>query len=275
MGDVVALGARLRERREQLGLSQTQAAGQLEVARTAYRLWEMDAARPAPDRWRGIAAWLGISMSAMLLAEQLIDEEEAANAQRLAAHGGMTSEQWDTESGLSEGDYFSQERSMIGDQVRQGNLTAGDAADLRLILERMQQATATDSAAPWHPGDFRKRFPADEAAPSLARAAIRTTAIGIPEASLDDAVLIASELVTNSAQHGDSDWIEVLVVVRGELLRVEVSDQSTRSIRPRTPGHDGGWGLAIVSELATRWGVERKPGGKTIWFELDLDPSAV
>ena len=84
--EVIPLGSRLRRRREELGLTQTQAAKQLDVARTAYRLWEMEAAKPAPDRWRTIARWLGISMTAMLLAEELIDRQEAVEATEAFGH---------------------------------------------------------------------------------------------------------------------------------------------------------------------------------------------
>ena len=87
--DVIPLGSRLRQRREELGLTQAQAARQLGVARTAYRLWEMEAAKPAPDRWRTIARWLGISMTAMLLAEELLDQQEAVEANRAADGAGM------------------------------------------------------------------------------------------------------------------------------------------------------------------------------------------
>jgi transcriptional regulator with XRE-family HTH domain len=62
----VPLATRLRERRSQLGLTQSQAARQLDVARTAYRLWEMDAATPAADRWRGIANWLQVPVDVIL-----------------------------------------------------------------------------------------------------------------------------------------------------------------------------------------------------------------
>jgi transcriptional regulator with XRE-family HTH domain/anti-sigma regulatory factor (Ser/Thr protein kinase) len=270
VGDVVALGARLRQRREELGLTQTQAARQLDVARTAYRLWELEAARPAPDRWRTIATWLGISMTAMLLAEELIDEQEAANAQRLAASGGMTPTQWDEESSTSAGDNFSQERSMIDDQTRAGHLSARDAADLRRVLARVQTTSARETAPPWHPGEFRKRFPNDVLAPALARAALATTAIGIPRDAFEDAELITSEIVTNSVKHSGSGWVEVAIVVGSERVRVEVSDQSPRSLQPRTPDVAAGWGLAIIGALANRWGVEREPARKTIWFECDL-----
>ena len=63
---VVSLAERLRTRRSELGLSQAQAARELDVARTAYRLWEMEAARPSPDRWRLISRWLGVSVTRLL-----------------------------------------------------------------------------------------------------------------------------------------------------------------------------------------------------------------
>ena len=75
---VFPLADRLKQRREELGISQSQAARELDVARTAYRLWEMEAAKPAPDRWRLIASWLGVSVTTMLLAEDLVSEDEAA-----------------------------------------------------------------------------------------------------------------------------------------------------------------------------------------------------
>ena len=57
---VISLAERLKSRREQLGLSQAQAARELDVARTAYRLWEMEAAKPQPDRWRLISRGWGL-----------------------------------------------------------------------------------------------------------------------------------------------------------------------------------------------------------------------
>ena len=62
--DIIPLGARLKQRRQQLGLSQAQVARELEVARTAYRLWEMEAARPSPGPWRPNANLGGQSVSA-------------------------------------------------------------------------------------------------------------------------------------------------------------------------------------------------------------------
>src|SRR5262249_47537108 len=148
--EIIPLGARLRQRREELGMSQAQAARELDVARTAYRLWEMEAARPAPDRWRVIAKSLGISMTALLLAGELLDEAEAADAERTAFAAGLTSQRWDEQSDTSAGDYFSQERAMIAEQVFGGGISAAQARSLRDVLSRIQDATLSDAAQGWH-----------------------------------------------------------------------------------------------------------------------------
>jgi anti-sigma regulatory factor (Ser/Thr protein kinase)/transcriptional regulator with XRE-family HTH domain len=267
--EVIPLGTRLRQRRQELGLTQADAARELAVARTAYRLWEMEAARPAPDRWRVIAKWLGISMTALLFAGELIDEQEAADAEESAHGAGLTSQTWDETSSSAEGDFFSQERAMIADQASVGNISERQAASLRHVLARIQEATLGGGQL-WHPGRFNKRFPSTDLAPSLARAALVATAIGIPTHILEDAALLTSELVTNSVKHTASEWIELEVTLGTDRLRIEVSDQSRETIRPRTPGIEGGWGLVIIGELATRWGVERQRAGKTIWAEFDL-----
>lgn len=78
--------------------------------------------------------------------------------------------------------------------------------------------------------------------------------------------------VTTMRRH---EWAEGRVALWSSgMLRIEVSDQSRQTLQPRTPDIDGGWGLKVVSELATRWGVDRHRAGKMIWVELDLsDPS--
>jgi serine/threonine-protein kinase RsbW len=269
--EVIPLGARLRQRREELGLSQAQAARELDVARTAYRLWEMEAARPAPDRWRVIAKWLGMSMTALLFAGELLDEQEAFEAERKAFAAGLTSKGWDDRSEASPGDYLSQQRAMIADQAVIGHISASQAKSLREVLTRIQDATLTDALHGWHPGRFVKRLPSNELAPSFARAAFVATAVGIPTEVFDNGGLLTSELVTNSVKHSDSEWIEVDITLTTDSLRIEVADQSRATIRPRTPDLDGGWGLTLVGELATRWGVERLDAGKKMWVEFDLN----
>ena len=269
--DIIPLGARLKQRREELGLTQAQAARELEVARTAYRLWELEAARPAPDRWRTIAKWLGLSVSAMLHAAELIDEQEALDAAGIAGAAGLTGDSWDDRSGdATEGDFFSQERMMIAEQSRSGNISSDEAAALRRALARLQAATAGDAPAGWHGGEFSRRLVSGPLAPGLARAALLATAVGIPTEALDDGTLLISELVTNSVEHSRSAWVDVEISLTADRLRIAVADADTHPIRPRTPGPDGGWGLTFVAVLATRWGVEQRDDAKTVWVELDL-----
>jgi anti-sigma regulatory factor (Ser/Thr protein kinase) len=207
----------------------------------------------------------------MLHAAELIDEQDALNAEEASSAAGLTPESWDRASDLSEGDYFSQERSMIADQARIGGISIEQAAGLRRVLARLQDAATSAAMANWHPGDFRRRYPCTDLAPTVARAAMMATAVGLPDDALRDACLLISELVTNTVTHSRSAWVDVAINLTADRLRVTISDDDKQSIRPRTPTSESGWGLTLIAELATRWGVEHGDVGKTIWFELDLD----
>jgi anti-sigma regulatory factor (Ser/Thr protein kinase) len=104
---------------------------------------------------------------------------------------------------------------------------------------------------------------------------------GVSDAMLGDALLLTTELVTNSVRHAGlapDDVIEVDVVRSGPVLRVRVRDGGTwvppargviGAIRP-SPGAQSGWGLYLVERLAARWGTN---GGGGFWFELEEPPS--
>ena len=90
----------------------------------------------------------------------------------------------------------------------------------------------------------------------------------------DVAQLLVTEVVANAVRHvGDSE-----MVLRAELiaagLRVEVADASTALPTAGTPSdsQESGRGLLLLEALARRWGVQPEPGGKCVWFELDLEP---
>ncbi|HEY8200341.1 MAG TPA: hypothetical protein VII47_03210 [Actinomycetota bacterium] len=53
-------------------------------------------------------------------------------------------------------------------------------------------------------------------------------------------------------------------------IRVELSDACAGSTGPavRRASVDGGWGLQIVNELSSRWGVSTEGGRRVAWFEL-------
>ena len=272
MGDVVSIGERLKSHREELGMSQAQAARELDVARTAYRLWEMEAAKPAPDRWRLIARWLGVSVATMLLAEELIDEAEASAANQVAKRLARDGVAWDTESDDERGNFFNQERSKIQDEEASGRLSEDESTQLAYVLTRLEGVSNGLRSSGWRRGSLRKELPRNEAAPALARAAVAVTAAGVPAMQLEEALLLTSELVTNGVQHppAGNDFLLLEVSVDKGVLRVVVADGGLDRIRPRSPDADGGWGLTIVMETASRWGVGTENGRNTTWFELDL-----
>jgi anti-sigma regulatory factor (Ser/Thr protein kinase) len=86
---------------------------------------------------------------------------------------------------------------------------------------------------------------------------------------VDTALLLTSELVTNAVIHGHSD-VQLQVLTDGDLLRVDVADDNSRFPQQQPADNDAldGRGLQIVQLLATRWGVDKEPLGKTVWFEL-------
>jgi anti-sigma regulatory factor (Ser/Thr protein kinase) len=102
---------------------------------------------------------------------------------------------------------------------------------------------------------------------------------GAPEAVVDDAVLILSELLGNACRHarpiengGPASGLRAAwrLDERG-LLTLEVTDGGgpTRPIpsSPSLTAH-GGRGLGIVGTLSLDWGVRDTPGEVTVWAML-------
>ncbi len=84
-----------------------------------------------------------------------------------------------------------------------------------------------------------------------------------------DALLCATELITNAAEHGATP-VRARIELVGTALRIEVSDSERLLPRLRNPGPDGGFGLRIVEALTARWGTTPANWGKTTWAELAL-----
>jgi anti-sigma regulatory factor (Ser/Thr protein kinase) len=115
----------------------------------------------------------------------------------------------------------------------------------------------------------------DQQAPSHARAAVARfiAASGIPALTRDTLTLLVSELVSNAVLHSDAPpasgvLLHARVLGRG-TIRVEVTDcGSGFTAAPRDPSRvTGGYGLFLVAQEASRWGVDRE-GGTRVWFEL-------
>lgn len=142
----VSLADRLKARRDHLGISQAQAARELDVARTAYRLWELEAARPAPDRWRLLARWLGVSMSTLMLSAGLIIEDEASDQQAVADRfHASTGQQMEDYAESTEGDFFLQAQAVIDRSIERGVLTAAEAGQFRAMFERVRRGLSEET----------------------------------------------------------------------------------------------------------------------------------
>jgi transcriptional regulator with XRE-family HTH domain/anti-sigma regulatory factor (Ser/Thr protein kinase) len=272
VAEVVSLGDRLRLRREQLGLSQAQAARELDVARTAYRLWEMEAAKPSPDRWSLISRWLGVSVTTMLLADELISAEEAM-ATRVADAGFARSGQAsDTVSAARRGDFFHQSRALVLQGLSTGSITPEQAEELGVVLDRLEAERRAAPTAEWAPGELRKAFPSSLQTPRAAREAVSLVAGDIPSEALQTARLLTSELVTNSVKFGPPApaIVGVFIEVARERIRIEISDEAEGRPRLRPPSDQGGYGLTLVDTLASQWGAQREGDRNLAWFELAL-----
>jgi len=86
---------------------------------------------------------------------------------------------------------------------------------------------------------------------------------------LSDLLLVLTELITNSVKFGPGVQIDVRLEIRdddsisglvvdGGSGRVEITDSSITE--------PGGFGLRIVDQLASDWGV--RPRTSDVWFEL-------
>lgn len=121
-------------------------------------------------------------------------------------------------------------------------------------------------------------LPCDPGAP----AAVRQALADVDESGwlLGDAMLIASELVTNAVLHSgcaEHHTVSVRASLRGDRLLIAVHDPgvSGQVAQPRRSESSapGGWGLRIVEQLAERWGYER-PDGYRVWAELGVGQRA-
>ena len=124
--------------------------------------------------------------------------------------------------------------------------------------------------------EIETRFAATPSAPRAARALLRDALQtwrldGVGEIT----EILAGELVANVVRHVGAPGT-LRASSRGSVLRVEVDDANTDVPVLRRPraGETSGYGMVLVDELARRWGVDRHPGGKTVWFEVDRAPGS-
>ena len=90
----------------------------------------------------------------------------------------------------------------------------------------------------------------------------------LPADTVEAALLVSSELVTNAYLHGKGE-IELRVSMRNDRVRIEVIDNGdgeAPAIRAEQGDEAARWGLRIVDQLAFQWGVFE--GTTHVWADL-------
>lgn len=107
-----------------------------------------------------------------------------------------------------------------------------------------------------------------------ARAWLGKTLTGwdVPEDTIEDAVLLVSEVVTNALVHNAGTGVTAVTAAwwHGHL-RITVSDPDLQIPVPDLVDDEHGRGLMIVSMLATRWGETKTLTGKVVWVEMTAE----
>ena len=107
--------------------------------------------------------------------------------------------------------------------------------------------------------------------------------LGSDHARLDTAVLLTSELVTNSVKHSESGrpggTVTVTLLSVPDRIRVEVIDDGSENVPALRLGEaespelaESGRGLQLAEFLSANWGYYRDTAGTVTWFELTEQP---
>jgi anti-sigma regulatory factor (Ser/Thr protein kinase) len=107
--------------------------------------------------------------------------------------------------------------------------------------------------------------------------------LGAGHACLDTAILLTSELVTNSVQHSNSSrpggTVTITLISVPGGIRIEVIDDggtTEPAMRSGGPEHpdlaESGRGLKLVEILSAQWSYYRDTAGTVTWCELAEAP---
>jgi hypothetical protein len=208
-----------------------------------------------------------VSVATMLLAQELIDKDEAADADEIAARLGV--DPWNTEAGGADADFFDQARATSRREV--GVVSAGDSGRLNEIVDRLQEVVASSSTSSSERAVLTKQLRAEPLSVQAARAAVLGAGAGIPTEELDVAVQLTSEVVADAIRSSDADEpspLRLYVSVSRQVVRVKLSarppDGDVRSLP------ESEWGQRFVARLASRWGAGLEGDSYVRWFDVDL-----
>jgi serine phosphatase RsbU (regulator of sigma subunit)/anti-sigma regulatory factor (Ser/Thr protein kinase) len=126
-------------------------------------------------------------------------------------------------------------------------------------------------------------FDPDPSAVATARCFVRDTLVswGLPgrDDVVTDAVLLASELVTNAIVHAGTA-VELTCRLNGATVEISVLDRHPARVIPDPPSaaadvaRPSGRGLLLPAALSSSWGVTYASAAKVIWFRLGPDVPA-
>ena len=148
-------------------------------------------------------------------------------------------------------------------------LPEGPDDDVAVLLVSAQNPDRPTRAARYEVGGDEQ---AVRAARHFVNATVRSWELGADAA--DNAVLVASELVTNALVYGKPP-VELRLHSTVDHLVVQVLDGVAYLPQRMQPSlnDERGRGLQIVSELSGAWGARPTPTGKAVWCALPISPA--
>ncbi len=197
------------------------------------------------------------------------DRRAGADRRRRTRGDSFAARSWfgpDTVAGTGEGPTEETARSLLERCLIAADLPARTDDDTAVLVLTTQSV---------NPPLLELALPAVAASAGQARMAMRDVMLDYGITAVDDATLLVSEVVTNAVLHARSD-----LVLRASLepgrLRISVEDREGGHLpRPgaaaeNKPDPESGWGLLLVEALSLAWGVETTPGGKRVWFDIEI-----
>jgi anti-sigma regulatory factor (Ser/Thr protein kinase) len=117
----------------------------------------------------------------------------------------------------------------------------------------------------------RLALESNRAAPAVARGALARLHAQVSEDVLERAVLLISELVSNSVKHAGGREVRVEIWPAAGSLTVVVADDGPGFVPVAQPGsivdREGGFGLPLLDTLAEAWG-SGNGADAWVWFEV-------
>jgi len=150
---------------------------------------------------------------------------------------------------------------VVTNAVLHASITPSPSRGLDLDFDLESLIMPAPVSAPTGPGPMTPMAPTAPVGPITSNAAIAPgparSPEGAPTAAQTNGASPAKEFALRLRRGATSVWVEVF-------------DPDLRLPRIRTAGEtdEGGRGLYLVEQLATRWGSRPTPEGKAVWFEM-------